>query len=91
MSTTRRAVFRDIDTRFFALIRSFQAIAEHFEAEKFTSIDAANRLTAKKIVEMAMKDNEAVDPEDIASAVETIEGGDEDDDKSSKRSRDDDI
>lgn len=55
-----------------ALVR---AIADYFEAGKFTEIDAKDRALASKLLAMAA-DGENIDADSIQDAVDEIEGGD---------------
>ncbi|MFC3724468.1 hypothetical protein [Neoaquamicrobium sediminum] len=67
-----------------------RAIVDHFGAEKFTAIESKDRLVASKLVSMAA-DGENVDPEDIAGAIEELDGGSNDEAEKPSRRRSDDI
>ncbi|HDZ73516.1 MAG TPA: hypothetical protein ENH55_12255 [Aurantimonas coralicida] len=61
------------------------AIADHFEAERFTAIDSANRLVARDLITLATAGD--LDIDDIAGAIESLGDGDSDA-KSSRRNDD---
>lgn len=64
------------------------AIAEYFDAERFTAIDSKDRILARQLIEVAKAGE--LDNDDVAAAVASLS---DDDDASEKpsRSRDDDI
>lgn len=67
-----------------------RAIVDHFGAEKFTAIDSKDRLVASKLVEAASA-GENVDPEDIAGAIDDLDGGSNEEAEKPSRRRSDDI
>lgn len=67
-----------------------RAIVDHFGAEKFTAIEKDDRLVAKKLVEAAAA-GENVDVEDIAGAIESLDGGEDATEKPAARRRNDDV
>lgn len=67
-----------------------RAVADFYDAAKFTEIAAKDRLTAVKIIKMAAA-GENVDPEDIQAAVDDIEEGGGEESKPKSRRSDDDV